>query len=158
MVMRFVRLTTSLAAVATLVGGIAACGGGGNSGSTATGSRPAKPPKAQIRQNWSVFFRGSTPTAERITLLQNGTKYKQALQAESKSPFAKQSEASVSRVTLIDPRTAKVRYTILLAGKPALANQTGTAVKVNGLWKVSDKSFCHLLSLKGSAPPACGKG
>ena len=146
-------------AAATLAAGVAACGGGGgSSASVPAGADRPLPPKARIRQHWSVFFRGSTPTPERITLLQNGVKFKQALQAQSNSPLAKRSEATVSRVTLTGPKTAKVRYTILLGGKPALANQTGTAVKANGLWKVSDQSFCHLLTLQGSAPPACGKG
>ena len=39
----------------------------------------------------------------------------------------------------------------------ALANQTGTAVYENGIWKVGDISFCQLLKLEnnGTAPSVC---
>ena len=55
---------------------------------------------------------------------------------------------------MFSPR-ARVIFTITLAGQPALKNQVGTAVRVNGVWKVSAKSFCALLSLQGAAPPVC---
>ena len=48
-------------------------------------------------------------------------------------------------------------YDIFIGGKPALSNQTGTAVYQDGTWKVGDGSFCQLLALEngGKAPPAC---
>jgi len=58
-------------------------------------------------------------------------------------------------VTLVSSTTARVVYTITLGGQPALKNQTGTAVRVGGTWKVSDKSFCALLSLEGTKPSVC---
>jgi hypothetical protein len=48
-----------------------------------------------------------------------------------------------------------VLYTITLGGQPALPNQTGIAALSGGKWQVSDQSFCSLLSLQGSVPPAC---
>jgi hypothetical protein len=55
----------------------------------------------------------------------------------------------------VSPTRSTVLYTITLAGQPALPNQTGIAVKEGGKWKVSDQSFCTLLSLQGTVPPAC---
>ncbi len=48
-------------------------------------------------------------------------------------------------------------YDIYLGGKPALSNQTGTAVSQDGTWKVGDVSFCQLLALENGdkAPAVC---
>ena len=46
---------------------------------------------------------------------------------------------------------------LLLNGTPALPDQTGQAVKVDGTWRVATATFCALLSIqgKGDAIPAC---
>jgi hypothetical protein len=36
-----------------------------------------------------------------------------------------------------------------------LNNQKGSAVKVGGVWQVSDASFCGLLSLQPPVPAVC---
>jgi hypothetical protein len=110
--------------------------------------------KAQISDAWATFFNGSTPAAERVNLLQNGQRFAPLIQALSHSSLAKQTKATVSSVRVHDG-TATVVYTISLAGKAALKNQTGTAVRVGGMWKVGDKSFCQLVGLQGSVPAAC---
>jgi hypothetical protein len=66
----------------------------------------------------------------------------------------------VTSVTLASATQAKVTYTILENGKPALPNQTGIAVKQGGTWKVSIASFCGLLTQENggktaSLPAAC---
>src|SRR5579875_3766087 len=81
----------------------------------------------------------------------------QVNQAQSKSPLAAHTSAQVSEVSLTSPTTATVTYTILLAGKPALKNVKGTAVKTDGKWQVGDQSFCQLLKLQGTTPPGCPK-
>ncbi|HYZ53605.1 MAG TPA: hypothetical protein VE733_08920 [Streptosporangiaceae bacterium] len=55
------------------------------------------------------------------------------------------------------PTQAKVIYSVLLGGTPALKNQPGVAVLQNGTWKVGDQSFCALLTLEnnGKAPSVC---
>lgn len=137
----------------------AACGGGGHGvlGTTATVSASAGPAaaKQQIEQVWTRFFSGKTSASQKTSLLQHGSAFAAAIRAQVASPLAKQSSAKVSSVTLEGPGKAKVVYTIDVAGKPALQHQTGTAVRVNGSWRVGDKSFCSLLRLQGSAPPAC---
>jgi len=143
-----------LAPIALVGGVLSGCGGGG--GRTAA-SGPAAA-KAQIKTDWTTFFNASTPASRRVRLLQDGQRYQPVIVAQSKSPLAQQSSASVSSITLTGPSSASVRYTILLAGKPALKNQTGTAVRAGGVWKVSDRSFCALLSLQGKPPPACASG
>ncbi len=144
---------------------LAACGGGGggaapSSTSAPTTSAPTTSPApsgnadAQIKQDYVRFFDGRTPADTKIALLQNGQQFAQVIRAQSQSPLAQQTTAQVGGVR-VNGTQAAVTYTVLIAGKPALANQTGTAVLVNGSWKVGEQSFCSLLSLQGQAPPPC---
>lgn len=112
-------------------------------------------PKTAIRQNWVAFFDPSTPAAQKAKLLQNGQKFAPVIKAQAGSPLAKKTAAKVKSVTLDDPSHATVVYTVTLAGKPVLKNRTGRAVRVNGTWKVGDRSFCAILGLQGSPPAGC---
>jgi hypothetical protein len=152
---------STLLATLILGGLLAACGSSrssptAGSHTTATHAAAAGPPAAtQIRQDWTEFFAASTPDTRREALLQDGRRFAAVLAAQSKSPLAAESQARVSKVTLTGPETARVHYDILLAGKPALTHQVGTASRSGGAWQVSATSFCSLLKLEGGAPPAC---
>jgi len=110
---------------------------------------------AQIKRVWIEFFSGSTSAAVKIRLLQDGQRLAPVIKAQAGSPLAKQTTVTVKFVTLTGRNTARVVYTIKLAGKPALTNQIGTAVRIGGTWKVGLRSFCRLLALEGPLPPAC---
>jgi hypothetical protein len=112
---------------------------------------------AQIKANWEAFFSGTTPAARKIALLQNGQEFAAVIQAQAASGLAKSASATVTAVHVISATQATVTYDIYLGGKPALSNQTGTAVHQDGTWKVGDVSFCQLLALEngGKAPAAC---
>jgi hypothetical protein len=127
---------------------LAGCGGGSKKPAAASSEE-------QIKRSWAAFFEGSTPAARKVALLQHGQQFSPVIQAEANSPLAKQAKVTVTKVTLLSPTRAKVLYTITLAGQPALPNQTGVAVLEGRTWRVSDQSFCSLLSLEGAAPPAC---
>jgi hypothetical protein len=134
------------AVVLALAAVLAGCGGTVNKVSTT---------QAQIERDWTMFFSPATPASQKAQLLQNGQQFAPVIQAAATSPLAQQTKVTVTNVTLESPTRAIVNYTILLAGQPALKNQTGIAVRVNGVWRVSDQSFCSLLSLQGTPPPAC---
>lgn len=155
---------------------LAACGGGyGSSSSSPTPSTapasaspapsatgmPTAGAAAQtaVKQDWVAFFNPKTPTARRVALLENGAEFASALKAQERSSFASSIAAKVSSVAVTSPTRATVHYTIVVGGKPTLTNQTGTAVYQDGIWKVSDSTFCGLLGMEsgGSAslPPAC---
>ena len=112
---------------------------------------------AQIKADWEAFFSGTTPAAKKIALLQNGQKYAAIIQAQAASGLAQSASAQVTAVHVISSTQATVIYDIVLGGKPALSNQTGTAVYQDGVWKVGDASFCQLLALEnnGKAPSVC---
>ncbi len=131
---------------------LAACGGKATSTPSASPSVAA----AQIKANWEAFFAGTTPVARKISLLQNGQRFATRIEAQAGSAIAKGSAAKVSAVQLTSPITASVRYSILLNGQVALANQSGQAIKEGGVWKVGQDSFAALLALEGasSTPPS----
>ena len=112
---------------------------------------------AQIKANWEAFFNPKTPVAKRVSLLQNGQVFESIIKAQAGSPLASSATSSVSSVTVESPAQAKVVYSILVGGSPALKNQPGVAVYQSGIWKVGDQSFCALLTLEnsGKAPAAC---
>jgi hypothetical protein len=152
---------------------VAACGSSGSSSSSSsTPSTSSAPPAsapasasaspsaassgsavAQITANWAAFFNPTTPTAKRVSLLQNGHLFTSAIEGSSRFPGASTASAKVTKVTVISPTKATVVYSILLAGTPVLPNQQGVAVLEGGTWKVGDASFCALLTLENSGKP-----
>ena len=95
-----------------------------------------------------------------MTLLQNGQVFAAVIKAQAGSALASSATSKVSKVTIESPTQAKVTYSILVGGQPALSNQTGVAVKQNGVWKVGDASFCGLLTVENNGktsglPAAC---
>jgi hypothetical protein len=135
-----------------LVAGLALAGCGGSSGTTTTDTTAAA--RAQIRSAYIKFFSGKTPVADRVAVLQNGSKFKELVTSFASNPLAKNVNVTVSSVTLQGQDSAKVVYTVKLGGA-GLPKQTGTAVLENGTWRVGDASLCKLVALQGSTPSVC---
>jgi hypothetical protein len=169
---RFIPLIL-LACAASL--GVAACSNSSTSSTPKASTSPSSPAAApsasstssavsadqkEIAANWEAFFNAKTPTAKRVSLLQNGSQFATVIRQQSGSSLASQATAKVTKVTVITSSQAQVVYSILVAGTPELKNQTGTAVYQDGTWKVGDSSFCGLLTLENggstsSLPAAC---
>lgn len=146
--------------------GVAACGSSGNAAAPATPAASSPAASAggsaaqQIKANWIAFFSAKTPTAKRISLLQDGQAFAKVIRSQAGSGLASQASAKVTKVTLVSSKQAKVGYSILVSGQPALSNQTGVAVLQDGTWKVGVASFCGLLTVENggkttSLPAAC---
>ena len=113
---------------------------------------------AQITANWEKFFSSSTPVAQKVTLLQNGSTFEAAIKAFANFPLASSLGAKVTNVTVNSATSATVTYSITTSsGSTLLPNQKGTAVYQDGVWKVGDASLCGLLKLVpgSTAPAAC---
>ncbi len=124
--------------------------------SPGTGSSSAA--VAQITANWEKFFSSSTPAAEKVSLLQNGSKFAAAVSTFATLPLASSIAAKVTNVTVNSATSATVTYNITTSsGSSLLPDQKGTAVYENGVWKVGDASLCGLLKLipGGTVPSAC---
>ncbi len=126
-----------------------------SSAASSTSSGPESAAAAQITAAWTEFFDGATPAARKAQLLENGQVFAPVIAGLAASPLAKSAKATVSNVEVTSPDKATVTYSVSIGGQPALTNQTGTAVLVDGQWKVGDASFCQLLSLQGAAPALC---
>ena len=167
--MRF-RLVAPRVILAPLLGlalaaAVVACGSSGSSSTSSNSSSPATAATssapaagnaaAQITANWEKFFSSSTPTSQRVALLQNGTAFAAAI--GSLSHLVNGLGATVTNVTVNSPTSATVTYNLTAGGSSLLKNQTGTAVYENGAWKVGDASLCGLLKLAPGAtlPAAC---
>ena len=133
----------------------AACGGSTPSmspsttlGPTTSVSLPAPAGADTIAANYVRFFDGTQPVAAKIGLLENGQQYANELEAQAASPLEKTVSISISSVTVTTPTMAEVKFSILLAGKPAFPDQTGKAIVQDGIWKVAAETFQALLALQ----------
>jgi hypothetical protein len=135
-----------------IVAGLALAGCGGSTHTSTTGNTAAA--QDQIKSAYQKFFSGQTSVPDRVAVLQNGPKFKSAIQSLASNPLAKDVHVTVSSVKLEGGDKAKVVYTVKL-GSQGLPKQTGTAVRENGTWKVGYASLCRLVSLAGSTPAAC---
>ena len=157
------RIILAPALVLALALAVAACGSSSSSSSSSASSAPASSAlasgnsaaTAQITANWEKFFNASTPTSERVALLQNGAAFAMAI--SGLSHLVSGLGATVTSVTVTSPTSATVKYNLTASGSTLLSGQTGTAVYENGTWKVGDASLCGLLKLVpgGSTPTAC---
>ena len=174
--MRFNLLARRMAAPAlglALAATMAACSSSSTSSATGSGtSAPASTSAsatassaasgsaavAQITANWEKFFDASTPTADKVKLLQNGTVFEPAIKAFASFPLASGIAAKVTSVTINSATKAAVTYNLTSSGGSALlSNQKGVAVYQDGTWKVGDQSLCGLFRLipGGTVPAAC---
>lgn len=141
---------------------LAACGGGSGgshppsakpTASATTAAEPTSGPAAvaAITANWKTVFNGKAPIPRRLALVQEGPQVAAFVEAQAKTSFgaaAAGSTAAVSSVTITSPSHATVDYEVLLLGTPLLKNQVGTAVYLDGTWKVAIASFCGLAYLE----------
>jgi len=135
-----------LALVLVLALALAACGGS---------SKPkTSDEQAQITSAYEKFFSGKTSVTDRVALLQNGSRFKGLVTSFASNPLAKDVSATVSSVTLQGSNKAKVVYVVKFAGS-SLPQQTGSAIRQSGTWKVADASLCKLVALQGSTPAIC---
>ncbi len=143
-----------LLAIATLTVPLVSCGG-----SSSRHAAPTTTDEPTVTESvttaFQQFFDGNTPAAQKISLLEDGPQFADAINAQAGSPMAKSTTATVQNVASSGTDHADVTYTILLAGTPALSGQRGSAVRTDGSWKVTAATFCALLTLEGNPPAAC---
>ncbi len=93
--------------------------------------------------------------AERQKLLQNGSQFAQAMSGEFTQLSNEAPSVIINSASLTNATTLKLNYTVELNAQPVLPNQNGEALKIGGVWQVSDATFCQLLSLAGTPPTVC---
>jgi hypothetical protein len=157
------RRCLSAAGLGTVIAVLAACGSSGHpapSPAASSAPEPTNPAAAAavIKANWVAFFGPKLPLSRRVALLQNGQMFAALVRAGFMAEVT--ASARVTKVNVVTPTQAEVTYTVLLGGQPVLSNQLGTSLYRNGVWKVSDSTYCGLLTLQhggnsAQLPAAC---
>jgi hypothetical protein len=149
----------------------AGCGGGSSAGpgdtppSDSTSTTPAAvapgpadeaAAKAEITKNWELFLKSGTPRATAVKLLENGDSLGAALKKATQEDEATGGErsATVKTITFTSPTKANVTYELHAAGQ--VLNSAGEAVLQDGVWKVSEATFCTLVVLGNGSRPVKG--
>lgn len=168
-----VRVAAGTAMAVVAVAGLTACSGSSKPKSTPTSSATAPSSAASssgaggtltgdaatIRDVYLRFLDLKVPVEQKVGLIQDGTEFLPAMQAEAKNPQAATVSLQVSDVKVSSAKLADVTYTILVSGSPLLPNQHGYAVKEDGTWKIAGVTFCGLLAAQNptAIPPVCSK-
>ena len=149
--MRTLPTGLTLAALLAVAGCSSGSGGSANTPTTnPTNNSAAQQTQATaaITTTWTTFFHSGTKPAVAKALLQNGSQLGKAIKVAAqvqKSSKIKE-DAKVSKVTFSSPTSAIVTYSLLSHGSTLLPNATGQAVLQDGHWKVSQATFCTLVS------------
>ncbi|MDT4918175.1 MAG: hypothetical protein QOH89_2875 [Pseudonocardiales bacterium] len=155
---RRTALSTGLV-LATALAGCSSSGGDGSapapSGSSGDGGGADAATTAAVTKAYKTFYDTTTPLGKSVKVLQHGETFRSTLRTESNSPSAVDITAKVSAVKLVDKDLARVTFTIYSGKTTLLPGTHGYAVRVHGDWKVAAQTFCSLLNLEGTAPPAC---
>jgi hypothetical protein len=138
------RLALVLALVAV---GLAACG---------SSNHKQRLAQDKIKTAYETFFSAKTSVPDRVAVLQDGPRFKALVTSFADNPLAKNVSVTVGTVTMQGANKAKVTYTVKLGGTK-LPQQTGTAVRQNGVWKVGYQPLCKLVALSGTTPAVCKK-
>jgi len=122
---------------------------------TAAGTPADAATKAAVTKAFADFFDYQSTAEQSQNALQDGDRFKAVLDQQGTQSYAQKSAASVSSVKLISANTAKVVFTVTVAGQPLLPDADGYAVRIGGSWKVAATTFCSLLTLEGDKADAC---
>jgi hypothetical protein len=125
-------------------------------GATACGNHRQRLAQDKIKTAYETFFSAKTSVPDRIAVLQDGPRFKALVTSFADNPLAKNVSVTVGTVTLQGANKAKVAYTVKVGGTK-LPQQTGTAVRQNGIWKVGYQPLCKLVALSGTTPAVCKK-
>jgi hypothetical protein len=86
--------------------------------------------------------------------LQHGDQFKDTLEQQAKQSYSQDTTVKVLSI-MVSGQVADVKFSLFSKGAPLLQNIEGKAVQDAGNWKVAAATFCALLKLQGTPPPAC---
>jgi hypothetical protein len=119
----------------------------------------------QVRAAFVAFFNGADRNVDKkVSLLQDGERYRQMLvDADADSRF-QQLRAQVKSVRFADNAEcarlgvpypcAVVTFDLLLGAFPALAGHDGVAAQIAGVWKVAATVWCDVVAIGGDTCPS----
>jgi hypothetical protein len=125
---------------------------------TKAGPQPLNPAAARlaVQQAYAQAFTGGQDPAYSLAAVQGGPALARALaQATHNFPEATASAAvTTSNIVFTDPWHAALRFHITYRGGADFGEQNGTALIVEGRWKVSGGTYCTVMGWAGATCPA----
>lgn len=132
---------------------------------TTTTAAALEDPTEEVTAAYTDFFFNFNGD---VTLLEDGESFPAEVLDGMRATAANAGEISVTvhSVTALDDAgcdaagvaspCAEVNFDLNVAEqRPAVGDQTGYAVQVDGTWKVAKTTFCSLASLGGAVPESC---
>jgi hypothetical protein len=131
--------------------------------SAPNGSQPVDA-TAAIKAAFTTFFDGVNPDIDgKVAVLEHGDQLRQMIVDASANPQFQQLSTVVNSVTAqsaeqcaaageVSP-CAAVAHDMFVGGLPAMVGLTSHAVEVDGVWKVSAKSWCAIVQIGGATCP-----
>ena len=107
-----------------------------------------------ITKAYGTFFSGKAAPSVSQAALQHGEKFTKVLEQQAKQSYSQDTTVKVLSI-LVSGKVADVKFSLFSKGAPLLQNIQGKAVQDAGSWKVAAITFCALLKLQGTPPPAC---
>jgi hypothetical protein len=115
---------------------------------------------AAIRKGFETTYNAGQPAAVQLQAVENGDRLASVVAKLTQQIPATvhTSKITVGNVTFLDATHANVDYTLTFQyqGHVTKGNGPGTAVLLNGIWKVSEASFCNSIQRVGvtlTCPP-----
>ncbi|HEY5890494.1 MAG TPA: hypothetical protein VIW94_07330 [Acidimicrobiia bacterium] len=170
--MKRIQLTTGLVALSLF---LAACGAGdGDStttgsettttaaaaGTTTTGAEAAGIVPGEdadvdaIVEVYSVVFDSTTSFEEKSAFIVDASGLEETIATYASTGDSVGGVTAEATAVTIEGKEATVVYTLLFSGNPTYPGQAGSAILVDGTWKVSREMFCGVMASARSACPA----
>ena len=132
---------------------------------TTTTEAEAEDVTEPVTTTYLAFFDGFSGD---LALLEDGEAFAADIEAmRARSEAAGGITVDVKEVTALDETgcenagvaspCAEVLFDLVVAGTPAVPDQVGYAIEVDGEWLVAKTTFCSLASLGSGLPPACNE-
>lgn len=121
-----------------------------------SGGEPFDPEaaRAEIEANWETFFDATLPLDPKVELLEDGELLRDILVASAENEAIAELNADVTDVTIgEDEQSAEVSFDLRNGEAMLLPGFKGTAVLVDGTWKVDSQLFCDLQALANNFCP-----
>lgn len=133
--------------------------------SESTGGSSSSDDTAAITAAFTTFFDGVNPDVDgKVAVLENGESMRSMIVDAAANPQFQQLSTVVNSVTMLPDSDctaageaapcAKVSHDMFIGGLPAMVGLQSHAVKVDGVWKVSAKSWCAIVAIGGETCPA----
>jgi hypothetical protein len=119
---------------------------------------PTSTDDEQVRAAFAQAYTGGASNSTILAAIENGRSLAPVLtEMESVNPQTVQSaRIAVTNVSFTDADHATVTASLsyIFGGTPSTMTGSQTAVRVDGQWKVTESSYCSIISLTGVACPA----